>query len=145
MDGAPVLALLSKTLSYIIPNAFLPSTVPYWNYCKSLMRRYNFNTHTVVFCLYWCQTSKTDWQRIVETSPYLFKYRKNQKRPEIRIWNSNLIDCRWSSFEDYIHVTFKSWQLVLLNMYIKPVNMYIKRKIENFPYGFHLRRWNLAF
>ena len=90
-------------------SGFLLSTVPYWNYCISLICHYNRNTHNVAFYIFSCRTlndfykplviivvfndKQMNWpykQNYVKRSRYFyrkcfFKCRKNWKRAGVTV------------------------------------------------------------
>ena len=59
---------LVHQLWYIGPklsiNGFLPSTEPYWNWYKLMMCHYNLKTHNVAYCIFWCGTMNSFYNRL---------------------------------------------------------------------------------
>ena len=65
MDGAPVLLFCPKPCCKLSLSDFLPSTVPYWNYCRLLICHYNRNTLNVAFCIFSCKTFNNLYDELV--------------------------------------------------------------------------------
>ena len=102
INGASVLAYGPKPCCKLLFNGFLPSAVPYWNWCKLLTCYYNLSIH-IVFSIFSCRTLN-NFDKPSSTIFFLPNCRKNWKLTR----NSNLRDFKISFSGNYIHVRFIS-------------------------------------